>query len=93
MMVLLILKNPADDIESRDDVTGIQRDLGQWDDGNEDAHHDRETFRVSRRLENVGSNSFANSVAKHEYTDDGKASIQHVLTINMSVVNSLGQFC
>lgn len=75
----MIMVDATHDICRRDNRASVQRDFGQWDDGNEDAHDDSERLGVARRPENVGCDGIPNAVTKHEKANDSQAGIYHVL--------------
>lgn len=81
LVVVVVMVDAAEDVHGRDDGTGVEGDLGQGDDGDEDAHDDAHALGVSCRLEDVGRDGVLDAIAKHEQADDGQASVQDVLAL------------
>lgn len=79
VVMVMVFVDTAEDIHCRDDGSGVEGDLGQGDDGDEDAHDDVHALGVSCCLEDVGCDGVFDAIAKHEQADDGQASIQDVL--------------
>lgn len=69
----------ADDVGRGDEGPRVERDLGQRDDGDEDAHEDGRWPGEARSVENVGRDHFLGAVAEHEDADNGQASVERVL--------------
>lgn len=44
---MLVVVDSSKDISGRDEWAGVERDLGQWDDGYADTHQDREELRIA----------------------------------------------
>jgi hypothetical protein len=78
-MVVVLFVDTADDIQSCDNRTSVQGDLGQGDDGNENAHDDLQSIGVALRLQNVGGDSILDTITEHEQTNYGQAGIYQVL--------------
>jgi hypothetical protein len=79
MVVVVLFVDTTDNVQSCDNRTGVERNLGQGDDRNEDAHYDLQSIRVALRLENVGGDSIFDTITEHEQTDYGQAGIDQVL--------------
>lgn len=79
MVVVVLFVDTADDIQCRDDGTSVERNLGQRDDGDEDAHDDLQSVGISLGLQNVGGNGIFDTVTKHEQTNYGQAGVDQVL--------------
>lgn len=59
--------------------SSVERNLGQGNDGNEDAEQEVEGTGVAARLEDVGRDLIHDTVAVHQQTDNGRESVQEVL--------------
>lgn len=79
MMVVMLFVDTTDDVQSCDDRTGVERNLGQRDDGNEDAHYNLQSIGVALGLENVGGDGILDTITEHEHTNYGQAGIDKVL--------------
>lgn len=93
MMVMMVGGvQAAYDVGRGDEWAGVEGDLGQRDDGDEDAHEDGEGLWIARRLEDIGRNGILNAVAEHEDADDGQTGVEDVLRqrVSWSAAHSCG---
>lgn len=67
-------------ISSRDQWPGVQRDLCQRYDCDEDTHYDGQRLGIPISFQNVRCDCFLDIVTKHENANDGQAAIKGVLT-------------
>lgn len=70
MMVVRIVKSQQH-LDGTDNGAGVERDLGEWDDGDAHAHEKRQRARVAGLEQDVGGDLVADLVAEHEQADDG----------------------
>lgn len=82
--VLLLEMETKYDVDRGDEGPRAERDLGERNDGDADAHEDREAGREAVGPENVGCDGVADAVSKHENTNDGQTGIQNVLQGDVS---------
>ena len=78
MQVLLVV-DAADQLDGVNDGPGVERDLGEGDNGDEGTHEGCEGFGIARCSEDVGGDGLADVIAKHEDASNSGRSIEQVL--------------
>ena len=67
------------DLDGGHNGAGVERDLGQWDDADAQAHEQGQGARVARLNEDVGRNLVAHIIAEHEQAGYGSDGVEDVL--------------
>lgn len=75
----MVVADAKDQFDSVDDGTGIERNLGERYDGNEDTHQSCEGLGVTGRSEDVGGDGIADVIAEHEDAGYGCGGVEKIL--------------
>lgn len=65
----------AENIGCRDEGASIERQLGEGNDGDADAHKDGQAFGEARAPDDVGSDGLSDTITEHEDANDGEAGV------------------
>lgn len=75
MMMMVMVVKTAEDVGGGDEGASVEREFGQGDDGDADAHEDGEAFGEAGAPDDVVGDGLADAVAEHEHADDGEAGV------------------
>lgn len=78
-MMWMIFVNPTHNISCGDERPGVQRNLCERNDGDENTHDHGERLGIARHSKNVGCDSLLDAIPKHENANDSQTGVEDVL--------------